>query len=294
MIKNYLTIALFAFISAFGLNELSAQHKEVKKKVIVIEKSIDNDGKVVSKKVVKEGKEADLYIKKLNSEGEIDININGGENTQIVKKQAYKIVTLDENGNENTVEWNGEGEMPTEIEKMLDKEGIEINENHSAFLFKSKSGDHDEEINITFEEGEITDEVIELLKEENINIKLIAGDNKPQLGIVIKDNENGEVEVIEVIEQTAASEGGLLSGDIIRKINDLEISNYDKLLNVVSYHKAGDKLRIGITRAGKKTYKDVILKEAKDTYEFKTLNNDDIPNFKEVEKDVEIIIEKKN
>lgn len=297
MIKNYLTITLLAFISAFGINELSAQQKEVKKKVIVIEKTVDADGKVVSKKVVKEGEDADAYIKQLNEEGEIEINIDATQaGAHVVKKEAYKIATIDDKGNEKIIEWNGEGEMPTEIKEMLDKEGINLNSNsnHSTFMFKSNAKDGEEEIEITLDEGEMSDEIIKVLEEENIKVNINSAPNKAQLGVMIQDNDNGEVEIIEVVEESAAEEAGLLVNDIIRKINDVKVKDFNHLLKVLSEYAPNDKLRIGITRDGQKTYKDVVLKEAKNTFQYKFIKSDNIPQMKEVEKDIEIIIEKKN
>jgi len=297
MIKNYLTITLLAFISAFGINELSAQQKEVQKKVIVIEKTVDTDGKVVSKKVVKEGKEADAYIKQLNEEGEITIDVDAThEGAHVVKKSAFKIATIDDNGNEEIIEWNGEGDMPVEIKEMLEKEDIELgaNSNHSTFMFKSNTSGDEEEIEISFGEGEISDEVIKVLKEENINVNITAP-NKAQLGVMIKDNDNNEVEIIEVVEESAAEEAGLLLGDIIRKVNDIKVKDFDHLLEILSEYAPSDKLRIGITRDGQKTYKDVVLKEAKsNAVKYKFIQSGDSPQIKDVEKDIEIIIEKKN
>ena len=226
MIKNYLTITLLAFISAFSINEISAQQREVKKKVIVIEKTVDNDGKVVSKKVIKEGAQADAYIKELNKEGDIEINIDASQDgAHIIKKQAYKVIRIDAEGNEKTIEWNGDGEMPAEIKEMLSKEGISLDSStpHSTFMFKKESGSNNEEVEITITEGEMSDEIIKVLEEENIMVKVISADNKVQLGIMIKDNENGEVQIIDVVEKSSAEEAGLIVGDIIRKINDVEL-----------------------------------------------------------------------
>jgi C-terminal processing protease CtpA/Prc len=297
MIKNYLTITLLAFISAFSINEISAQKKEVKKKVIVIEKTVDNDGKIISKKVVKEGAEADAYIKELNKEGEVEINIDAiQEGDHVIKKQAYKVIRIDNDGNEKTTEWNGEGEMPAEIKEMFSREGITLDSStpHSTFMLKKESSSNNEEIELTLTEGEMSDEVIKALEEENIKVKVISAPNKAELGVMIKDNENGEVEIIDVVEKSAAAEAGLLEGDVIRKVNDIKIDDFDKLLEVLSNYAPNDKLRIGITRDGKKTYKDVALKGTKNTLEFNAFDKDAVPHIKEVEKDVEIIIEKKN
>ena len=294
MIKNYLTIVLLAFICAFSLNELSAQDKQVTKKVVVIEKTVDDNGKVTSKKVVKEGAEADEYIKEMNLENDIDIDINiEGEGANIIKKQAYKVVTVDDNGVKKTIEWNGEGEMPAEIKEMMEKEGVEKHHHKSAYIWKSSEGDgEDQEIEIKLNGEDMTDDIKALLKEENIDITVKSDPNKAQLGVMFMETDEDMVEISDVVEESAADEAGLKSGDVIRKIGDVKIESSDHLIEVIQKHKPGDKIRVAITRDGEKTYKDVVLKQAQDTFTIKFDDGKSV-KWKEVEKDVDIIIEKK-
>jgi len=175
MLKNYISILILAAISAFSINELSAQEKKEAHKVIVIEKSVDADGNVNENKVVKEGQEAKDFINKMNNEEGVNIWITDegeeidldGKKHKMIKKQQYKIVKKDDDGNEETIEWNGEGEMPNEIKKALEEADIEISEHESKTvdvkveseggksmikIMKGSNGDQ-EEIELEFENG---------------------------------------------------------------------------------------------------------------------------------------------
>ena len=137
----------------------NAREKSVTKKVVVIEKSIDKDGNVVQKKIVKEGEEADEYIKEMENEEKNVFIFKSDEDVEssvkVVKKQAYKIKTVDEEGNEKVVEWNGEGEMPSEIKEMVEKEGLHAKDHHEStgkiWIKKSINGE-DTEIEVDIED----------------------------------------------------------------------------------------------------------------------------------------------
>jgi len=135
MIKNYISVLVLAFICAMSISHISAQEKVEKYKVVVVEKTIDANGNEIEKKIVKDGDEAKALIEKMESEekntwtnddGEtIDLD---GKNYKVLKKEAYKMKIIDEDGNEEILEWDGEGEMPQEIKEALEKENIDINE----------------------------------------------------------------------------------------------------------------------------------------------------------------------
>ncbi|MBQ5858374.1 MAG: PDZ domain-containing protein, partial [Peptococcaceae bacterium] len=55
---------------------------------------------------------------------------------------------------------------------------------------------------------------------------------------------------------------GLQAGDIIYKVNDTLIQNFDDLSDIIDESKVGDKLRILANRNGDKVVADVILGEA--------------------------------
>lgn len=128
MVKNYISIVFFAFICAMSLSHLSAQERVEKYKVVVLEKSVDEGGNEVEKKIVKEGDEAKKFIGEMGQEWiteEGDTIDLSGKNGKIIEKRAYKMVVEDDDGNAKTLEWDGEGEMPAELKKILEENGIE-------------------------------------------------------------------------------------------------------------------------------------------------------------------------
>ena len=72
------------------------------------------------------------------------------------------------------------------------------------------------------------------------------------LGVQIRANEDGTIEVLDVYKDSPAQKAGLLVGDIIIKMDDEEYNSnnfYDLIYNIKS-SKIGDKVKIGIMRNG--------------------------------------------
>ncbi|MCR4317529.1 MAG: trypsin-like peptidase domain-containing protein [Planctomycetes bacterium] len=70
------------------------------------------------------------------------------------------------------------------------------------------------------------------------------------LGVQIDPNSQDGVSVLGVQEGFAAADAGLQAGDVIRKIDDTEISTVDDLVVTLQNYKAGDKVTITIDRDG--------------------------------------------
>ena len=154
MIKQLAIIAVLAFICAASLSELSAQKKVEEHKIIIIEKEVDNDGNVVEKKIVKEGEEAKAYLKELEKNGETiqKWTTKDGEDLIVDGKSA----------------------------KMIKKEQYKI---------KVKD-DNGEEVEMIWDgEGEMPEEMKELMDEHDINIST----EQKQIRKKIKVKKNGDV-----------------------------------------------------------------------------------------------------
>ena len=124
-------LSLSLILVATGLN---AQEKKEKVKVVVIEKTIDENGNMQEVKVIKEGDEAKEYINEMkkSEEKHIWISKDGKEidlsdkEYKVIKKKKVKMVQKDDDGNEEVIEWSGEGEMPDEIKSKLEEHDIDI------------------------------------------------------------------------------------------------------------------------------------------------------------------------
>ena len=88
---------------------------------------------------------------------------------------------------------------------------------------------------------------------------------KVTLGIVAdpapKDADQGGVVVREVGPDSPAAKAGLKTGDVIVKVGDKDVKDFDDLVNTLAQHKPGDKLSVQVRREGKETNLTVTLGE---------------------------------
>ncbi len=279
MKKNYITILLFAFISAFGINQLSAQESESKTKVVVVEKTIDKDGNVKVKKTIKEGKEAKAYLNKTEKEIEIHEKAEKTEykDKDVKVKNHIKIVTTGDGGEENVFEWKGDGDIPEEMTAIMEKATmkeekvfVELDNNSKTkVIVKILDGDDEEEIIIDLDnEGEIH-EIIDVDDIEFVNVVKRDNNRKAQLGVIIEDSKDG-VLINEIIEGSAAEKAGLKSGDIIQKINNIEITDIQSLVDSIKDRDPSESIDVVYLRGGELLAKKIQLQKYDSSkYEFK-------------------------
>ncbi|MBT8190086.1 MAG: PDZ domain-containing protein [Bacteroidia bacterium] len=291
MIKNYFTVCLLALFSALSISHLSAQEVKETKKVIVIEKKVDEDGNVTEKKIVKEGKEAEKHLKEA---GENIWISKDGENVKVTEKKAYKMVVLDDDGKEKVIEWNGEGEMPEELKGIMKEHDLEMymdvevevgDEEHKDIKIITKGNGNEEVIELELEGDELPDDVKKMLEEKGINIFMMDGDhedikvivekemdknsNKVQLGVFIEEAEKG-AKVTGIMEGSAAEKAGLTEGDVITRVNDTPVTSIESLLGALSGFNPNDIAIIEAHRDGERKAFEVVLQERKDAFEHKS------------------------
>jgi len=224
MSKNLTFIFFLALISAFSINSLEAQSKS-EKKVTIVKKVIDKDGKETIERIEATGAEAEKYLQELESvEGEsidIDVNINGGDNNTSISQKKYKIKVLDEEGNEKVLEWNGEGDMPAEMQKVMKEHDID-----SANLQDdSKEGKKIVKMKFIEEDGEVHD-----LESHGINVKrkeIMNADGSKTIEVEVEDMESAGAQTIEV----EVSNSGMADEEIIVEV--IEENNNKAQLGVM-------------------------------------------------------------
>ncbi|MCO6487533.1 MAG: PDZ domain-containing protein [Phaeodactylibacter sp.] len=282
--KWTLILALAALLP--GLLLAQEEPEKGKQKIVVIKKSVDENGNKVVEKIVREADgdeklewkdESGHVIIKLgkdNAEWEslddIDIELDGlgmelEEHLEGLDEQLRNIeVEVDEleDGMKNlkiriepdgeVIEWQGLGGLPEELEQRLEQKGLH---------FRSLEGE-----DFTFP----------------------APPNKALLGVKIGQeiemaHENGDVEkveilsgkgtaVLEVFEGSAAEEAGIRKGDIITSVDEEKIGDYKALVEVLGGKAPGDKVLVGLDREGQAMVVEAILKgrdSAPFAYEFK-------------------------
>lgn len=65
--------------------------------------------------------------------------------------------------------------------------------------------------------------------------------------------------VMEITPNSPAAKAGLKRGDIITKVGDTDVHNFEDLSNIMSQHKAGDKLKLEVMRNGQEKQMTVTL-----------------------------------
>lgn len=282
MTRKYLTLCVFSFLCAVSINQLQAQEEKSKTQVIVVEKSIDKDGNVEMKKIMKSGKEAASYLKEIELE-----EIGESDKATVKKKSHYRIVRQDEDGNEEIIEWSGSGEVPQEIRKWTDEDmdqfnisvqgkkhvELRIDENgvQKEIMIEISGDDFDLEIP---EDGEIEIDVIKN-----------TASRKAQLGVMIEETADAKgVRVIDIVKGSAAEKAGIREGDLITLVEGVEIDTPEALVGAIRDRQPGEEIKIGFLRNGE----EYVMKVALQKFEmWKEVEHDD---------DVEerIIIKKKN
>ena len=160
-------ILLLGLLMLFGVSTIFAQQKE-KKKIVIVKEMIDKDGKKTVKKIVKENDETEEF--EIDGEnGQITIKIedggtdeeemiiihnNGKDNVKIMKGDALfeninvnvnevdgekevQIRITNKDGEEEVIEWKGDGEIPAEIREKMNIEilGMDDMEKDGIFFF---------------------------------------------------------------------------------------------------------------------------------------------------------------
>jgi len=310
MLNNLKTVfTLFVLMTLF--NNSYAQEKESKepKKVVIIKKINDN-GKISETRTEAEGKEAEELLKTISPD-EIDmINVEKGKDGQKVVKiitkssssktissdnkgdksveitseikdgknvEKYKIVKKQDDG-EKVIEWDGEGEMPTELEKELNNININRNfdgENMEITIDTDIEKSSDDRQKNVIRDGEMRRKKNRMMwidrddrsyfpeRTRNFDFKSEKPNtNKVSLGVMIDDTDSGVI-ISDIVNGSAAAAAGLHRGDIILKINNKYVFTSNGLLETLNPYNPNDKVKIRYIREGKEKSTNAVLKSNK-------------------------------
>ena len=92
-----------------------------------------------------------------------------------------------------------------------------------------------------------------------INKGYVSG--KPMIGITTVDVKGVGVYVAEVGENSAASRAGIRKGDVIIAVNGQAVTTYDELNRIKDQFKAGDTIKLTVSRGDQDLQIDVVLQE---------------------------------
>ena len=250
---NLFKVICLITVLVYGPVAFAQTDDEVKeeRKVVIVEKIIDEEGNETVKERVLEGKEAELYLmeKKLADilEDELDLE------------------ELEERlGDENIRLMEIEKRISEEMEKNMD---VNIQE---------KDGNYKIRMNVDGEEmewegvGEIPDEVREELEsmeielpEMNEHIVMIQEDQEDRavLGVMVENAGGNGALVTNVFEDSGAEKAGLEKGDLILKIDRQKVDDIESLIDALNDKDVGDKVKVKYLRDGKKKSERVVLGE---------------------------------
>lgn len=248
-------LGIFATTSSFAQEET--------KKVVVVKKVIDKDGKETTKREEATGKDAEALLKKMKEEGKlegVDIEVEiakakkeGSSEKSISKDISVQkkivngkevstyTITTQEGGKRKVMVWEeGDGEMPEEMAKIMKDVEVKM----------EKYGEKQEmTITIDTDESSENEEMHETHVTEEIIIAKRAKTNKVSLGVMIADDSKGVV-VEHVMDDSSAQIAGIQDGDTILKINQTYIFNTDMLLEALQEFDKGDDINITFLRGG--------------------------------------------
>ena len=183
----------------------------------------------------------------------IFIGDDGDSKVLTRKTEKYKIKTIDENGTEKVIEWNGEGEMPAEIKEHKDKVRGKHGGKHRKAKVKMKSS-----------KG--------------------SNGNRAQLGVMIENDDKG-VKVIDIIKGSAAEAAGFEKGYIITKADGKDVNKIEDLLDALRPFTPGENVVIDVEYDdANKASIELTLRGAEKTsnnfYIFKDVENSEKKQFK--------------
>ena len=226
-----LILSGFLFVQLQAQNTNGNIEKKEEKKVIIIKKTIDEDGNEVTEKIVKEGNDAD-NIFFLDSNGEkveidikeieeltdehIDWKSEDGKKVKIIKhSQTIEIddegeqkniqILMSGDGDADVFQWDGEGDIPDDIKKELTAKGIELEEMEDMIRVKTKNKTKTKMSNT----NQAFLGVKMAIKEEITN----------EDGVETKTTDDSST-IVGIVPNSAAVEAGLQKGDVITAIDD--------------------------------------------------------------------------
>lgn len=294
MMKTILTISIFLSLSQMVFAQTKA---DTSIKVIIIETIIHENGDTTHVEKLMEGNDAENYIKEDNITGDngdasTEKPMKALKKTESIetndfgqKIYKYEVVTK-ENGKKIKLKWEGmdRSEMPEELrayfekdwedEQELDIDIQKVDESKKKVKIKISKDGEDKEYEFESEgKGDdivIPDEIQEELDAEEIPLQILgingfAGTpeqpkEKAQLGVMIGEHESG-VLITGIIPGSSADDGGLISGDVITKVNDKMTFDVKELINIVSNYYVGDEINVEFIRMEEKMSQKFVLKK---------------------------------
>ena len=246
-------------------SSFSQTETKEKKQIVIVKKTIGKDGNEVVEKIVKEGKEAEdfdvaKYLKEdelgaTNVNVEVRVTKEGKEKPTGEEREVEVEVTVT---GDNIVIMEGDEKTVIKIDGDVERKEIATEDGKHIIIMKSAGGEHD-----AFEILEELDLKMDGDKKTEIRIIKTRKGNGAFFGVVLDPTAEG-MELLDVVKDSPAEKSGLKKGDILRSINEHQVSTYDELTQALSNYKAGDSIVVMYKRDGQINKVQANLVESKD------------------------------
>lgn len=244
-IKKCLSLVLMALCCAYTIDGISQETKE-SKQMIIIKKTVDDNGNETVEKKVYEGDDlADVDVDKLMTEdinGDMDIWISSDGETHDLTDEDHDLMIFTADDELIDAFLNEQNLSKEDIEK------IDINVESSI-----ENGIETESRTMTIVDKngkKYSTDVTGMGKEVRTKGPIMKFDyvpSKPKLGVMVENNDRG-AEIIEVIPNSPAATAGLQVGDVIYGLGETPINNTEDL--IANLKELEDKVYIAYYRDG--------------------------------------------
>jgi S1-C subfamily serine protease len=89
-----------------------------------------------------------------------------------------------------------------------------------------------------------------------------AEDKPGFLGVQLKADDNGKIQITGLAEDGPAGKAGLKADDVIVKLDGKDVGDIAEFVKAIKAHKAGDKIALQVLRDGKEMEVKITLGEA--------------------------------
>jgi S1-C subfamily serine protease len=89
-----------------------------------------------------------------------------------------------------------------------------------------------------------------------------AEDKPGFLGVQLKADDNGKIQITGLVEDGPAGKAGLKADDVIVKLDGKDVGEVAEFVKAIKAHKAGDKITLQVLRDGKEMEIKITLGEA--------------------------------
>lgn len=270
-----LLLSILAFILLGGqLPGQTPKDKDANAKkrdqIIIIKKTVDDQGNETIEKIVKEGDEVenfnwqdadgndfkfedldDFDFKNLDENGALTEDLKEQLNNLNIEvesldgKNHIKIKGLSDGGEALKFDWEGIGEIPDDIKKELEEKGIHLEQLHGM-------GENSFTFNVNENKaflGVMLEEKVTVENRKGIETENVEGES--ELGVVVS----------EVVEGSAAEAAGLKAKDIITALDGKPVKTANELTQTIGEKEPGDKVTIACLRDGEAAQTEATLTE---------------------------------